>query len=392
MYKRLLGFFLPMSGLLLTGSPLWAQDTAPTGGETHIALNGVFWLLMITIVLLFLVILVLAELLKSIAKSNLSKLISRNKSTAAAILALVTISSAAFAQEAAPAAEAAAATVSAGVFGIDATLFYSMMTVIVIEFLVVLSMLIQVYRMLRMLEYIKPMDSILPRWMRYKDLMGTTKPVEQEEAEIMLDHDYDGIKELDNGMPPILQYIFIGTIAMAAIYYFYYQIGGYGPTQLMEYEKEMADAEMAKQEYLKKAGNAVDENSIVYITDAASLAKGESIFKTSCASCHGNAGEGGVGPNLTDEFWLHGGSAKDMFKTVKYGVPEKGMPTWQASIRPADMQSLVSYIHTLHGTKPANAKAPQGEIYKEDAAPAATDSTAVTAQATSPADSTAAKH
>ncbi len=391
MYKRLLGIILPMSGLLLTGNPLWAQDAAPTGGESHIALNGVFWLLMITIILLFLVILVLAELLKSIAKSNLSKLISRNKTKAAAVLVLVAVSSTVFAQDAAPAAEAAAQAVSTAVFGIDKTLFYTLMSVVIIEFLVVMSLLAQVYRMLRMLEYIKPMESIMPRWLQYKSLMGTTKPVEQEEAEIMLDHDYDGIKELDNGMPPILQYIFIGTIAFAAVYYFYYQIGGYGLTQLGEYEKEMASAEIDKQEYLKKAGNAVDENTVVLVSDAAAIAKGESIFKTSCASCHGGAGEGGVGPNLTDDYWLHGGSMKDLFKTIKYGVPEKGMPTWQASIKPTDIQSLSSYIKTLKGTNPANPKAPQGDLFKEDAAPAAADSSTATAQAALPKDSVAAK-
>ncbi len=216
-------------------------------------------------------------------------------------------------------------------------------------------------------------------WTRMrKQYWENAVPIDREH-EIMSHHDFDGIRELDNSLPPWWVNMFILTAIWAAIFMFYYHFGGGGPTQREYYEMEMEQAK--KQQAIALAGqsNAVDEANVTVLTDASALGEGELIYKNSCASCHGQGGEGGIGPNLTDQHWIHGGGIKNVFKTVKYGVPEKGMIAWSAQLKPADMQKVSSYILTLVGTNPPNAKEPQGEIWKEEGAAPVTDSTAVAA-------------
>jgi cytochrome c oxidase cbb3-type subunit 3 len=188
------------------------------------------------------------------------------------------------------------------------------------------------------------------------------------EAEIVLHHDFDGIRELDNRLPPWWVNMFILTIIYAFGYMFYYHWGGNGPSQKEEYENEVATAKKEMAVALAGKANSVDEASVVALTETGPLGEGELIFKASCVACHGQKGEGGVGPNFTDEYWIHGGGIKNVFKTIKYGVPEKGMISWQSQLKPADMQKVASYILTLKGTNPPNPKAPQGTIWTEDAA------------------------
>ena len=184
-------------------------------------------------------------------------------------------------------------------------------------------------------------------------------PIEREH-EIMTDHNYDGIRELDNNLPTWWLYMFYATIVFAVVYFFYYQTSGYGDTQIQEYEKSIIVAN----EEMKLHASKVDENSATQLTDAAAIAEGKIVFMDNCAACHGKLGEGGVGPNFTDEYWLHGGDVKSIFKTIKFGVPEKGMIPWQSQISPPQIQQVASYILTLKGTNPPNAKAPQGELVK----------------------------
>lgn len=189
----------------------------------------------------------------------------------------------------------------------------------------------------------------------------------QEEKDLLLDeHDYDGIKELDNRMPPWLRFTFIGTIFIAVGYIFYYHFSGLGDLQIAELEKEIAQAEVQKKAYLEKVGASIDETSVTLLTDEATIKEGGVIFQEKCAACHGPEGGGTVGPNLTDEYWLHGGDIKDVFKTIKYGVPEKGMIAWEKQLPPMQIQKVASYIRSLKGSKPANPKEPQGEIYVEE--------------------------
>jgi cytochrome c oxidase cbb3-type subunit 3 len=190
----------------------------------------------------------------------------------------------------------------------------------------------------------------------------------EQEAAITLDHDYDGIRELDNHLPPWWVNMFYLTIIWAVGYMWYYHWGGNGLNQADEYKTDVAIAKKEIAMALAGKANAVDEASVTAMTDAASLGEGELIFKGVCAACHGQKGEGLVGPNFTDEYWIHGGGIKDLFKVIKYGVPDKGMIAWSAQLKPVDMQKVASYILTLKGTNPPNPKEPQGEIWKGDAA------------------------
>lgn len=194
-------------------------------------------------------------------------------------------------------------------------------------------------------------------------------PVPREkEGDITLDHNYDGIKELDNHLPPWWVNMFYLTIIWAFGYMWYYHWGGSGQNQAEEYKTEVETAKKAIAVALAGKANAVDESSVTALTDAASLSDGELTFKSVCAACHGQKGEGMVGPNFTDEYWLHGGGIKNVFKVIKYGVPDKGMIAWSSQLKPVDMQKVASYILTLKGTNPPNPKAPQGEIWKDEAA------------------------
>lgn len=185
------------------------------------------------------------------------------------------------------------------------------------------------------------------------------------ETDILLDHDYDGIKELDNALPPWWKYGFYFTIGIAFLYLLRYHVWKTGPDPQQEYDQEMKAAAAQVEAYNKKnGGGAVDEKTVT-MADAAGIAEGDKLFHANCYACHGAKGEGGVGPNLTDNYWLHGGTINDVFKTIKYGWPDKGMPSWEKSYSPEQIKFLASYIKSLAGTNPPNAKAPQGDPLQE---------------------------
>ncbi|WAC39905.1 cbb3-type cytochrome c oxidase N-terminal domain-containing protein [Pedobacter sp. SL55] len=194
------------------------------------------------------------------------------------------------------------------------------------------------------------------------------KPLSAEK-DLEIPHAYDGIKELNNPVPAWFNVLFYGTLIFAAGYLYYYHIGEHGERQDDEYKTEMAKADLAKQKFLAKNASSVDENSVK--VDPSQIAVGKGVFDANCVACHGQNGEGLVGPNLTDEFWLHGGSVKDIFKVVKYGVPEKGMVSWEKNMSSANISAVTNYILSLQGSKPANPKAPQGEKYDAAVAEAA---------------------
>ncbi len=196
----------------------------------------------------------------------------------------------------------------------------------------------------------------LNRAAAWNKLLGV-RPME-EEKDLMIDHSYDGIVELDNPIPVWFNALFYGSIIFGFIYLLVYHVFGWGMNQDQEYLHELSVAEKAKQEYLAQAANLVDESTVEY--NAALAPAGKAIFTANCAACHGANGEGTIGPNLTDRFWIHGGEIKDIFKTVKYGVPEKGMVPWEQTLTPGQIAEVSSYIISLRDTKPANAKAAEG--------------------------------
>lgn len=202
-------------------------------------------------------------------------------------------------------------------------------------------------------------------WQQSNDFV----PVEKE-ASIMLDHNYDGIKELDNHLPPWWTSLFLGTIVFAIVYLLFYHVFDSLPSQQAEYDTEVAIA----QEQLKKlqAANpvaAIDETNVEATTDALALAEGKQIFLNTCASCHRKDGGGDIGPNLTDDYWKHGGTVKDIFKTVRHGVQGTNMIAWEGVISPEKMKNVSSYVLTLRGTNPANPKKPEGDLVKPETKP-----------------------
>ena len=202
-----------------------------------------------------------------------------------------------------------------------------------------------------------------PLWKRLYDQSWKLVPLEKEQ-DILLDHDYDGIKELDNVLPPWWVALFWGGVISGFAYFGYYHVWDLGPSSSEEYVAEMEYAKAQVAQFLSRQVEQVDENNVTVIVDENKINFGRSLFVANCIACHGEKGEGGIGPNMTDKYWIHGGHINDIFKTIKYGVPAKGMTSWKSQFRAADIQNIASYILTLQGTNPANGKDPQGELYE----------------------------
>lgn len=190
----------------------------------------------------------------------------------------------------------------------------------------------------------------------------TDRVAEEDEASIDMGHDYDGIRELDNNLPPWWKWGFYISIVIGVFYFMHYHVFNTGTLPIEAYHNEMAQAELDVEQYLKDQAMNVDESSVTLMTDQSELNKGKKLFTNYCSVCHSDNGGGGVGPNLTDEYWIHGGSIKDVFKTIKYGA-KNGMKSWKDELNPIQMQQVGSYIKSLNGTNPEGAKAAEGEKY-----------------------------
>ena len=228
--------------------------------------------------------------------------------------------------------------------------------------------------------------------------MSNEESKHENQEDNLLDHDYDGIRELDNRLPPWWVNLFYITIVFAVVYLLYYHVLGIGDLPTEEYMKEINPrwTEQQDQTYrpmlifktyhspiyspggditprmlaenegieLFQATEVEDEDEgIEYelLTDTASLTEGRKIFLENCSRCHGASGEGGIGPNLTDEYWIHGnGDINGVIKTIRNGVPIKGMIAWKKYLPPEKIHKAGSYVVSLQGTNPPNAKAAQG--------------------------------
>jgi cytochrome c oxidase cbb3-type subunit 3 len=195
------------------------------------------------------------------------------------------------------------------------------------------------------------------------DKLGGAVPVERED-EILLEDDFDGIKELDNKIPPWFNLLFLITVIIAVVYMLNFYVFKTGKLQYQEYQEEMQEAAVQKAELIK-SGAFVNENTVTRLKDASSLNAGKNIFKINCVPCHGPEAGGVIGPNLTDDYWIHGGGIKNIFRTITYGVPAKGMISWQTQLNSRQIQEVASYVMSLHGSHPANPKPPQGNKYVE---------------------------
>lgn len=262
---------------------------------------------------------------------------------------------------------------------------YLILMILILVIIAVVVVLIQVLLLLQKISSkAQPADSAVA-----EDLRGDKAPLfsarwwqrwtgfgvklQDEQRILITGHDYDGIHELDNRMPPWLAFLFQGTIVFAIVYLIIYHFAGVGDLPMAELEKETLVVEAKKAAFLEKAAAKINENTVSLLSDTKTIDEGKAIFAANCAACHASDGGGAVGPNLTDDYWLHGGGIKNVFKTIKYGVPEKGMISWEKQLNPLKMQQVASYILSIKGSKTANPKAPQGNIYAE--VPAKSDST-----------------
>lgn len=201
-----------------------------------------------------------------------------------------------------------------------------------------------------------------PKKQSWLQRLTAAVPVETQD-EIAFDHAFDGIRELDNKLPPWWVGMFYVTIIIGVSFFMYDVVLDMNGSSGDRYEQEMAMAEESKKARLAALGSQIDESSVKQLTDENALAAGQAEFVAKCAACHLADGGGSVGPNLTDKYWLHGGSVQDVFKTIKYGVPAKGMIAWESQLTPTQMQNIASFILSLQGTTPATPKDPQGELY-----------------------------
>ncbi len=377
MFKYITHKILPIVAGTLAIANLSAQQQAATPvQETHsVFTNGVFLLMLCVVILLLLVIIGMVEVVK--AGTMLQRLKSRdNKSDIGKIISTIVfllIGVSLFAQ--APAATtttaAVADTPSFTYWNMGAATFYIMLSIIAFETLVIFVLfrtgmsLLDVKEMKNKLLAGKKEAGIFDS--KLMKSLGGAVPIE-EEAAILMDHDYDGIRELDNNLPPWWKYGFYLTIVVAVIYLLNFHVFHTGKLSAEEYKQEIKEGEQQVAEYKKTHLNMVDENNVGRLTDAQSLDIGKGIFMANCVPCHGQFGEGkvGLGPNFTDDYWIHGGSIQSVFKSIKYGWTEKGMKSWQQDLKPVEIQMVASYVKSLRGTNPPNPKEKQGELYIEE--------------------------
>jgi cytochrome c oxidase cbb3-type subunit 3 len=366
-------FFKPLGVLIALGisSPLWAA-----GPPAENPLVNPFAVLLISVMIILLIAIgILANILIGAADLTLIKWKKKEgskKSTvaqaAAVFVGFMLLNMSAFSQQTPTAATETATTIG----GLSASAFYTMIGIIFFELLVILVLLINIRFLLRSQkeaavvaetqlapEIVVVRKKKLSWWSRFNKF----RTVEQE-ADIDLGHDYDGIRELDNRLPPWWIYGFYATIVFAAIYLWRYHVSHTAPLSKEEYEIAVRKADEKVNDYLKQKGELIDENTVTML-GAADISEGKRMFQISCIACHNEGGAGNVGPNLTDDYWIHGGDIRSVFKTIKYGF--NAMPTWQNTYSNKQIAQLSSYVKSLHGTNPPNAKAPQGELYKEDA-------------------------
>ena len=202
----------------------------------------------------------------------------------------------------------------------------------------------------------------------YNKMLGS-KPMEAE-GEIILDHNYDGIRELNNNLPPWWVYLFYASIVFGVVYLLRFHVFN-DYDQKLEYEQEVAAAQLEIEAYKKTAKGLVDANTVELLTDASDINAGKGIFESNCVACHMADGGGGIGPNLTDQNWILGGGIKNVFNTISEGGRDgKGMIAWKQNLKPLEMAQVASYVLSFQGTTPANPKDAEGDIWVDPNAPA----------------------
>lgn len=193
---------------------------------------------------------------------------------------------------------------------------------------------------------------------KFNRILTDAVDVEDEES-IMMEDEYDGIRELDNNLPPWWVAMLYATIIFAVAYMFHYHIFKTGDLQIAEYDKKMEKAEAEVEAYLSKMAMNVDETNVTLMTDAKDLDAGKVLFDQNCVVCHADKGQGDIGPNLTDDYWIYTGDIKEIFRVIKNGT-SNGMPEHSSKLNPIQTQQVSSYVWNLPSTP---GKEPEGEKY-----------------------------
>jgi len=358
--------------LLISVQPLWAAGPpAPSLFSNAVALCLVVLMILLLVCIGFLGNILLYT--AGITLQNEKKKDATAKMAASAVVLLIFLSGSIYAQNGNTGGGNPPTAVDSTIAGMSAFAFYMMISVVFLEILIILVLLFNIRLLLKpeaKALIIKPKVAKKPSinwWIR----LNRFKPVEQE-ADIDLGHDYDGIRELDNRLPPWWIYGFYLTILFSGIYLWRFQVSHTGPSAKQEYDISVAQADNDIKAYLAKKGDAVDENTVTILSAPDDLTAGKTIFLTTCVTCHKASGGGDVGPNLTDDYWVNGGNIKSIFKTIRYGI--NAMPQWQNAYSNKQIAQVASYVKSLTGTNPPNAKAAQGVLFKDEPVPVKADS------------------
>ena len=349
--------------MLATSTKAWAAGP-PAKSELD---NPLAVTLLLIIGALALAIGLLGHVLTGAAQLKVDRIKKERAAKTIALIAFCLLGTATFAQADAKTAGVVSATIS----GLSKSTFYALISVIGLEFIIIVWMLWFLKGLIAKEHAVEAFaEGSAAKENKWKKwwLKANSFRSMNEEKDIELDHDYDNIRELDNKLPPWWLYGFYLTIIFAGIYLWRYHVSHTAPLSNEELQIELAKAEEEKAIRLQKSGGGIDENTVKLLTAVADIEAGKKIFTATCAPCHAADGGGIVGPNLTDDYWLHGGSVKDVFKTIKYGVPDKGMQPWKAQFSAEQLAQLTSFIKSIKGAKVANPKEPQGEIFKDQAA------------------------
>ena len=352
---------------VFTACGMLAQTTAPVAAQVQSGSNQLATLLMVMIVVLAFVIWGMGYVLIALGRQLVDK--SKAAKTVLSIVLLAAfslMSQGAFAQD----AGTAAVNEIPNYGGLSSTTYYLFLTVLAMEVIVILFLAFSIRRMYSELlpEKVQPVkenSKLLVWWTRLNNKILTRAVSVEQEEDILLDHDYDGIKELDNALPPWWKYGFYITIGISLVYLINFHVLGTGLNPTQEYSAEMEMAKIEKEAYEATNKDRIDENNVPLAT-ADGINAGKILFEANCVACHLKDGGGSVGPNLTDDYWLHKGSLNDIYHTLKVGYPDKGMQSWANTFSEKEMSFLASYVKSLKGTRPAVAKAPQGEMYADE--------------------------
>lgn len=283
----------------------------------------------------------------------------------AALLALLVAPLAAQSQEAAATAAPSGASADGIIVGL--MVLAGMMLVVFALMLLMVAVLVDYYLKLKFQKGIFPKlkEVELPTLFSWSKLTGLKRSSKDTKMDELLDHDYDGIQELDNAAPPLFNYILIGTVVFAVGYLLIFHVFKAAPLQKEEYQLALQQKQVEAEARAALALNSIDETNVTVLTSSTDIAAGQKIFEEKCVVCHLADGGGQVGPNLTDKYWIHGGGIADIFRVVKKGGrPGKGMISWESQLSPEQMAQVASYVLTFQGTTPANPKPPEGELYE----------------------------